>query len=343
LTEFNNFLRTFGEPTADDSELLSLIEENPFEAWVRDGRNEVFNSLSSCLSGSDIVPNKVSGHGPAQETTSTEVSNVGVPPPQPEVSSVSLGLLPEVLDGYIVHPPQTFSNTLPTSVSALGEVSSYGVAQEEISTGASHVEAELMDFEASPQPKTSSSNNLGHLKDYFETFSTNLATPVCTKVSFPVDTDRGIPLFAQVAPIPAQCTPVPSAPLRSQSVIVQGPALADKLSTTQPQCGNPMNTCVGNTEGVPPFVIQVTSIPAQISPAPSACSEPGGKKVPKGNPERCRDYRNRQKIKKEKEEQELRQLDAKNRVLKAKEAALRNKIRTIKEAACRMGLGNYFN
>lgn len=341
MTEFNNFLRTFGEPTAYDSDLLSLIEENPFEAWVRDGRNEVFNILSSCLSGSDIVPNEVSGHGPAHGTTSTEVSNVGVPPPQPEVSSVSLELLPEVLDGYIGRPTQTFSNTLPMPVSALGEVSSHGVAQEEISTGVSYVE--LMDFEASPQPKTSSSNNLGHLKDYFETFSNNMATPVCAQVSFPVDTDGGIPLFAQVAPIPAQFTPAPSAPSRSQSVIVQGPALADKLSTIQPQCGNPMNTGVRNTEGGLPFVVQVTPIPVQISPAPSACSAPGGKKVPKGNPERCRDYRKRQKTKKEKEEQELRQLDAKNRALKAKETVLRNKIRRIKEAARRMGLGNYFN
>merc|ERR1712032_1250725 len=84
-------------------------------------------------------------------------------------------------------------------------------------------------------------------------------------------------------------------------------------------------------------------IPVQISPAPSACSAPGGKKVPKGNPERCRDYRKRQKTKKEKEEQELRQLDAKNRALKAKETVLRNKISRIKDAACRMGLGNYFN
>merc|ERR1712172_416787 len=99
----------------------------------------------------------------------------------------------------------------------------------------------------------------------------------------------------------------------------------------------------GNTEGVLPFVIQVTPIPVQISPSPSAPSAPRGKKVPKTNPERCQAYRNRQKIKKEKDEQELRQLDAKNKALKAKEADLRDKIRSIKEAARRMGLGNYFN
>lgn len=121
-----------------------------------------------------------------------------------------------------------------------------------------------------------------------------------------------------------------------------GPALANKPLTTQPQHGNLMNTGVRNTEGGLPFVIQVTPIPEQISPVPSACSAPRGKKVPKTNPERCKDYRNRQKTKKEKEEQELRQLDDKNKALKAKEAALRNKIRKIKEAARRMGLGNYF-
>jgi len=384
-TDFNDYLPFCGDPTAVDSEFLSLIEENPLDAWVRDGRNEVFNILS----GSDNVPSEVSGHGPTQEETSTEVSNVAENvdelPPQPEVSSDSHGLLdncfepptncmsslenipsevsghggaqdttctvdvlqpqPDVssdshglLDGYLVRPPQTFSNTLPTPVSALGELSSHGVAQEEISTGVSYVEP--MDFEASPQPKTSS-NKLGHLKNYLETFSDTLSTPVCTQVSFPVNTDGGIPLFAQVGPIPAQCTP---APWRTKSVIVQGPALADKGSTTQPQWGNPMNTDVRNTEGVlPSFVIHVSPIPVQNSPAPSAPSTSRGKKVPKTNPERCQTYRNRQKIKKEKDEQELRQLDAKNKVLKAKEAELTNKIRKIKEAARRMGLGNYFN
>merc|ERR1712192_92286 len=196
-----------------------------------------------------------------------------------------------------------------------------------------------------PQPEVSSDIH-GLLDGYLETFSDTLSTSVCAQVSFPVNTDRGIPLFTQEAPIPAQCTSAPSesAPSRTKSVILQGPALADKLSTTQPQWGNPMNTSVGNTEGVlPSFVIQVTPIPVQSSPAPSAPSTSRGKKVPKTNPERCQAYRNRQKIKKEKEEQELRQLDAKNEALKAKEAELTNKIKKIKEAARRMGLGNYFN
>jgi hypothetical protein len=59
--------------------------------------------------------------------------------------------------------------------------------------------------------------------------------------------------------------------------------------------------------------------------------------------ERCELYRRRQKGKKEKEEEELRMLDAKNRALKAKEAAIRNKVQRMKEAVLRMGLGNYID
>jgi hypothetical protein len=36
-------------------------------------------------------------------------------------------------------------------------------------------------------------------------------------------------------------------------------------------------------------------------------------------------------------------LDAKNRALKAKEAAIRNKVQRMKEAVLRMGLGNYID
>merc|ERR1712192_14122 len=116
-----------------------------------------FVPSTTCLSSLKNIPSELPGHGGAQETTCT----LDVLPPQPEVSSDIHGLL----DGYLVHPPQTFSNTLPTPVSALGELSSHGVAQEEISTGVSYVEP--MDFEASPQPKTSSSSNkLRHLKVY---------------------------------------------------------------------------------------------------------------------------------------------------------------------------------
>jgi hypothetical protein len=68
-----------------------------------------------------------------------------------------------------------------------------------------------------------------------------------------------------------------------------------------------------------------------------------GKKVAKTNAERCELYRKRQKSKKEKGEEELRMLDAKNRALKTNEAAIRNKVQRMKEALLRMGLGNYIN
>jgi len=217
-------------------------------------------------------------------------------PPQPENSASDIfGLL----DDYIVPPPKS---------------TVHGVAQKETSTGVSHVEANVNVLP--PQP---------------ETFSNTLFTAVTPLFSIEVNTSGDPNLVVQ------QVSPIPTGPSKSQrvSVIMQGPALADKQP--QPQ---PIDTSVGNTEGYVPFVIQVIPIPVQNSPAHSA---PRGKKVPKSNPERCQAYRNRQKIKKEKEEQELRQLDAKNKVLKAKEAELTNKIRKIKEAARRMGLGNYFN
>merc|ERR1712037_494560 len=99
----------------------------------------------------------------------------------------------------------------------------------------------------------------------------------------------------------------------SQSVNKQGPVLAARLSTSQAHCRQAMHTTVGR---------------------------PRGKKVAKTNAERCELYRTRQKSKKEKGEEELRMLDAKNRALKANEAAIRKKVHRMKEALLRMGLGN---
>merc|ERR550519_2890679 len=104
--------------------------------------------------------------------------------------------------------------------------------------------------------------------------------------------------------------------MRSQSVIMQGPVLAARLSTIQAHCRQTIHTSVGS---------------------------PRGKRVAKTNAKRCEDYRKRQKRKKEEDEEELRMLEAKNRVLKAKEAAIKNKVQRMKEALLRMGLGNYIN
>jgi len=189
------------------------------------------------------------------------------------------------------------------------EVSADGLAQEETFN---HVEAETMYMDVDdnivppPQPETFSNNNL--------------PTPVCAPFSIPVNTDGGmvsasfnvpvntdgdVPLVVQVATIPS----------RSQTVIMQGPALAARLSTTQAQCRPVMQASVGS---------------------------PRVKKVAKTNAERCELYRIRQKTKKKEGDEELRRLEDKNKTLKAKEAALRNKAKRMKEAALRMGLGNYF-
>jgi len=196
-------------------------------------------------------------------------------------------------------PSSTFSclsglDNIPNEVSAIGG-------------SASNVQTEPMDIDASwlldyivpppPQPQ--------------QTFSNNFPTPVNTDdgvvlASFSINTDGDVPLVVQMTPYPS----------RSQSVIKQGPALAARLSTSQPHCRQAMHPSVGS---------------------------PRGKKVAKTNAERCELYRKRQKSKKEKGEEELRMLDAKNRALKANEAAIRKKVQRMKEALLRMGLGNYIN
>jgi len=318
MAKIDNYLAVVGEPTADVSELPSFAEEDFLEAFLP--------AASSSQPSLENIPSEVSSHGAAQqEETSNGVSNVqeelmdiettrdlDVPtPPQPETSASDIHGL---LDDYIVPSPQ------PTV---------HGVAQKETSTGVPQV----ANVNVLPLQPEVSSKIVGLLDDCLvyspnpETF-----TAVTPPFSLLVNTNGDPTHVAQ------QVSPIPTGPSKSQraSVIMQGPALAEK----QPQYGKPMDTSEGNTVGDAPFVIQVTPIPVQISPAPSA---PRGKKVPKTNPERCQAYRNRQKIKKEKDEDELRQLDTKNKALKAKEAELRDKISKIKEAARRMGLGNYIN
>merc|ERR1712004_912519 len=67
----------------------------------------------------------------------------------------------------------------------------------------------------------------------------------------------------------------------------------------------------------------------------------GGSSIPQSNAERCTTYRMRQKAKKEKEDEELRTLFEQNRMLKAKEAVLRNNNSKIKAALLKIGLGGY--
>jgi len=217
------------------------------------------------------------------------------------------------------HPPESYlTNGVSTTTSSflsgldniLSEVSAIGNAQEEIFN---HVEAEPMYMDVDdnivppPQPETFSNNNLP--TPVCAPFSIPVNTDggmVCASFNVPVNTDGDVPLVVQVATIPS----------RSQTVIMQGPALAARLSTTQAQCRPVMQASVGS---------------------------PRVKKVAKTNAERCELYRIRQKTKKKEGDEELRRLEDKNKTLKAKEAALRNKVKRMKEAALRMGLGNYFN
>ena len=141
-----------------------------------------------------------------------------------------------------------------------------------------------------PQPKMISNN-----------LQTSVYSPVGNSFSLPVNTDKGIPLVIEVAPMP------PYAPSRSQTVIKQGPTLASRFPTRQ------------------------------IAPV----SERRGKKVAKTNAERCQVYRSNQKTRREQQDEELRMLDIKNRTLKAKEVALRNKVKKLREAVFRAGLGYY--
>merc|ERR1712110_1111135 len=105
-------------------------------------------------------------------------------------------------------------------------------------------------------------------------FPTSVYSPVGNSFSLPVNTDKGIPLVIEVAPLP------PYAPSRSHTVIKQGPALASRFPTRQ------------------------------IAPV-SERSPPRGKKVAKTNAERCQVYRSNQKTRREQQDEELRMLDLK--------------------------------
>jgi len=152
-----------------------------------------------------------------------------------------------------------------------------------------------------PKPQQILSNNL----------------PPTTVYSIPVNNDGGVvwPSFTlnTVGDVPL-VVQVDQIPPRSQSVIMVGPGLAPPgLSPIQAHCKEINYTSVGSPRA----------------------------KKPKTNRERCELYRKRQKTKKEKDEEELRMLDAKNRALKAKETDIRNRVQRMKAALLRMGLGNY--
>merc|ERR1712047_41387 len=147
-------------------------------------------------------------------------------------------------------------------------------------------------------------------------------------------------IVVEVAPIPA-----PSSPSRTWTVIKQGPVLSARQPGTRPQfsrVANKRGTSVAqrNGEGHNSFPGLATRHPCTQSHDQTVTCK-GGRRVPQSNAERCTTYRMRQKAKKEKEDEELRTLSEQNRMLKAKEAVLRNNLSKIKAALLKIGLGGY--
>jgi len=163
-----------------------------------------------------------------------------------------------------------------------------------------------------------------------------------TPFKLPIGSTDG-DIVVEVAPIPA-----PSSPSRSWTVIKQGPVLSARQPGAPAPCSgvaNKRGTSLAqrNSEGH-------VSSPGLATRHPCAQSQnrvvkvtgKRGSSIPQSNAERCTTYRMRQKAKKEREDEELRTLFEQNRILKAKEVALRNNVLKIKAALLKIGLGGYF-
>merc|ERR1712061_764850 len=224
--------------------------------------------------------------------------------PTPNVSEIPTLAEEESLESY-------FPSNLPSCLAAFEnippEVSVHDATQEKTS------DVGLMDFEStwhlgapSPQPHAFTDVPKVAPEDIVasyivpppqtKTISNNLQTsvysPVGNSFSLPVNTDKGIPLVIEVAPLP------PYAPSRSHTVIKRGP-LATVPLALGPALASRFPT-------------------RQIAPVSASERSPRGKKVAKTNAERCQVYRSNQKTRREQQDEELRMLDLKNRTLKAK-------------------------
>merc|ERR1711963_740119 len=159
-----------------------------------------------------------------------------------------------------------------------------------------------------------------------------------TPFTLPIGNTDG-DIVVEVAPIPA-----PSSPSRSWTVIKQGPVLSARQPGTPAQCSgvankSGMSLAKRNGESHILSPCLATRHPcAQAKDQDAKVTRKGGRSVPQSNAERCTTYRMRQKAKKEREDEELRTLFEQNRMLKAKEAALRNNISKIKAALLKIGL-----
>jgi len=158
----------------------------------------------------------------------------------------------------------------------------------------------------------------------------------------PIDNTDG-DIVVEVVPIPA-----PSSPSRSWTVIKQGPVLSARQPGTPAQCSGVadkrgMSLAKRNGESHIPSPCLANRHPsAEAKDRDTKVTRKGGRSVPQSNAERCMTYRKKQQARKEREDEELRTLFEQNRMLKAKEAALRNSISKIKAALLKIGLGGYF-
>jgi len=276
-------------------------------------------TLDNCLLGSDDPQTKKSPSSTLSEIPLT-VNDNPEPLPQhrtnlskPPVSSSirNTSTLDVDIDDYLVPPPMSTTDvnfTSTTSVSPLIRT-----------TWTLNVDDYLV-----PQPSSQADFNF---------------PAAYTPFKIPIGNTDG-DIVVEVAPIPA-----PSSPSRSWTVITQGPDLSARQPGAQGHCSgvaNKRETSVAqrNSERQIPSPGLATRQPAPGQE--QKVSRKGGSRVPQSNAERCTTYRMRQKAKKEKEDEELRTLSEQNRMLKAKEAALRNNVLKIKAALLKIGLGGYF-
>merc|ERR1712211_231576 len=172
-------------------------------------------------------------------------------------------------------------------------------------------------------------------------FQTDFNFPAAySPFKIPIDNTDG-DIVVEVVPIPA---PAPSSPSRSWTVIKQGPVLSARQPGNPAQCSGVVDKRGmrnGESHILSPGL--TTKHPsAQAKDQDTKVTRKGGRSVPQSNAERCTTYRMRQKKEREDEDEELRTLFEQNRMLKAKEAALRNNISKIKAALLKIGLGGLF-
>jgi len=162
-----------------------------------------------------------------------------------------------------------------------------------------------------------------------------------TPFKLPIGSTDG-DIVVEVAPIPAS-----SSPSRSWSVIKQGPVLSARQPDTPAQCSgvaNKRGMSLAKSHGeshIPSPGLTTRHPCAQAKDQDAKVTRKGGSRVPQSNAERCMTYRKKQQARKEREDEELRTLFEQNRRLKAKEAALKNKISKLKASLLNVGLGGF--